>query len=295
MKLKYIFYILVVLIVSSCAPISYTVSVDKKVPSVNNVDFNGKIPSVIALSQRGSTDSLYLSNACIGIAQSMEQNLSLDAGDVPVYFFYRDELDINGQGDIDFLYSYTGTDYIVVVDSLSVGDFEMSYPQQKGYYDGRYLAQSIISMPYRMNLTLYRNGVEGVSLRVHINEMESWLLMSEEPLPKVSALSKISDGISDSFITIGLSAAQEFFPSWESVNKRIYVYNNASWTQAYYYAYIFEWEKAMEIWLEETKSGNVKKRGYAAHNVSVACEILGMEELSRNWAGISKKLLGGTL
>ena len=69
------------------------------------------------------------------------------------------------------------------------------------------------------------------------------------------------------------------------------MYNNASWTQAYYYAYMFEWEKAMEIWLEEAQSKNTLRSGYAAHNISVACEILGMEELGRSWSEMSRKLL----
>ena len=47
----------------------------------------------------------------------------------------------------------------------------------------------------------------------------------------------------------------------------------------------------MEIWLEEAQSKNTLRSGYAAHNISVACEILGMEELGRSWSEMSRKLL----
>lgn len=289
--MKSLIYILLIALVSSCAPMSYTISVDQRVDSENNVDFQGKIPGVITIAQRGVTDSVYISKIGIGIAQKMEADLYLETGSVPVYFFYDDEVNIDNQGDNAFLHSYTGTDFIVVVDSLSIADFEMDYPIEKGYYDGREMCQSIISMPYRMNLNLYQKGNQGVEFGVKVDQMESWILMAPDKLPKVSALSKISDRLADSFVRIGEYAAEEFFPTWKNVNKRIYVYNNASWTQAYYYAYMFEWEKAMEIWLEEAQSKNTLRSGYAAHNISVACEILGMEELSRSWSEMSRKLL----
>ena len=289
--MRYLFFILLITLVASCAPISYTISVDKRVATENNVDFHGKIPGVITIAQRGVTDSLHISRVGIGLAQKMEADLSLEQGAIPVYFFYEDEVNFESQGNNDFLHSYSGTDFIVVVDSLRVGDFEMDYPIEKSYYDGREMEQSIISMPYSMNLSVYQRGCAGAKYNFKVDQMESWILMAPEKLPKVSAMSKISDRVDDSFTRIGEYAAEEFFPIWENVNKRIYVYNNASWTQAYYYAYMFEWEKAMEIWMVEAQSNNVHRSGYAAHNISVACEILGMDELSRSWSEMSKKLL----
>ena len=79
-------------------------------------------------------------------------------------------------------------------------------------------------------------------------------------------------------------------PRWETVNVSLYVYDNAQWTEACRLAYLFEWEKAMNIWLEEAASPDTKKAACAAYNISVACEMLDMNDMAEEWKTRSERL-----
>ncbi len=86
-----------------------------------------------------------------------------------------------------------------------------------------------------------------------------------------------------------LSVAKED-PAWKTINLMIYYYESENWIQALEYAYNFEWKKALDIWLLEADSLNSRKAYCAAHNISVACEVLEMNELAREWRERAEKL-----
>lgn len=275
----------------SCSPLSYTISVEKRVDSPSEIDFQGEIPGIITLSERVCADSINIAQIGIGMARAFEEQLSLTSGSVPVYFFYSDELDLSSPQSREFLHRYTGTDMIFLADSLIIEECQVSYPAEKGYYDGRFMPQTAVYLPYKVDLSLIRRDSTEQDNHISIDENYSWVLISETPLSKEKASEKVFPYLSETFIQIGEKIAERFLPKWETIERRIYLFNDDKWTQAYLHAYNFEWERAMEIWMEEAKSNNTKRAGYAAYNISVACEILELEQLGQHWKEQADKLL----
>ena len=73
------------LAVTSCGPVTYTLPVERMTGGENAVDFQGTLPGVVSLVQRGDSDSALLSALAVGIAERLEADLGQDTGAVPVY------------------------------------------------------------------------------------------------------------------------------------------------------------------------------------------------------------------
>ena len=89
----------------------------------------------------------------------------------------------------------------------------------------------------------------------------------------------------------GNETAQSFVDQWETQDRILFVYNKRDWNRAYDHALVFEWEKAMDIWLTLLDATNVKEVACAAFNVAVACEMQGLFDLARKWLDFSQKTL----
>jgi tetratricopeptide (TPR) repeat protein len=92
-------------------------------------------------------------------------------------------------------------------------------------------------------------------------------------------------------VFVGERTARSFMDQWETQDRVIFVYDKFKWNVAYDYALAFEWDKAMEIWLELVKSNNAKEAACASFNVALACEMQGNFELAKKWLNLSQKTL----
>ncbi len=77
---------------------------------------------------------------------------------------------------------------------------------------------------------------------------------------------------------------------WETINLLIYYFDSETWIKALEHAYNFEWQKALEIWLGEADNPDRDKAYCAAYNISVACEVLEMEDMAYLWKERVRKL-----
>lgn len=281
-----------VLAVTSCGPATFTLPVEKLAEGTGSVDFQGTLPGIISLVQRGDADSVLLSELTVGIAESLEAGLGLDSGSIPVYSMYDDEVDIRSRADVEYLHAAAGVEFLVVADSMTVGEFSVEIPEERAYVDGGFMQQTVVSLPYSIRVqVLDSRKMEPVSQWTG-NDIMEWTLLSETPLTRLRAVERVNSELGRSFRSLGEDIADRFAPQWETVNKMIYVFNNSRWNEACRLAYLFEWDKAMEIWYAEAASPDTRKAACAAHNLSVACEILELNDMAAQWKARSEELSG---
>lgn len=269
----------------SCAPMTYTLPIEKRDVSPDNVDFMGTLPGVLTLLHTDSVyaDSTLMSAFAIGMAERLEVDLGLDSGSVPVFSMLAFEVDFRDSAARRRLHDMTGVDFLVVADSLYVGDYTVSDKKEMAYVDSRFLYQTVVELPYSVKVRVYRAGTEAPVSDISDSDVFAWSLMADSQIPSLRAVEKVDGSLVEYFNTMGRTVASELSPGWSTVNLVLYVYNNDRWTEACRLAYLFEWEKAMDIWLVEASSPDARKAACAAHNISVACEVLGMDGLAAQW------------
>lgn len=279
------------LAVTSCGPVTYTLPVERMTGGENAVDFQGTLPGVVSLVQRGDSDSALLSALAVGIAERLEADLGLDTGSVPVYSMYADEINTGLRDDVKYLHAASGVEFLIVADSMSVGEFSVEIPDEKAYVQGGFMQQTVVSLPYNIRIQVFDSCEPEPVEAWTDNDVMEWTLLSDVPLTRLRAVERVDSELGSSFRSMGGSLAERFLPRWETVNKMLYVYDDNKWNEACRLAYLFEWEKAMEIWYGEADSPDVRRAACAAHNLSVACEILEMDDMAAQWKARSEELM----
>lgn len=279
------------LAVTSCGPVTFTLPVERMTGGVNAVDFQGTLPGVVSLVQRGDSDSALLSALAVGIAERLEADLGLDSGAVPVYSMYADEVSTAFREDVEYLHAAAGVEFLIVADSMYVGEFSVEIPDGKAYLQGGFMQQTVVSLPYNIRVQVFDSRRPEPVTALTENDIMEWTLLSDTPLTRLRAVERVNSELGSSFRTLGGSLAERFLPGWETVNKMLYVYDDNKWNEACRLAYLFEWEKAMEIWYGEADSPDVRRAACAAHNLSVACEILELNDMAAQWKARSEELM----
>lgn len=276
---------------ASCGPTTYSVTGEKQVPAAHQVEFGGKIPGIVTLMPKESPDSVLVSSFAIGMAEQLEADLAFEQGTVPVFYLHTEDVELQNPEQMRELPRYTGTDVMIVVDSMRIGEFSVRHPEEQAYYNSGFMQQTIVSLPYSVSIHVYKADSAFVD-SFGITDVNEWNMLTEKPLSKVRAVEEADKNLAESFARIGAARAEDFTGKWETFQTRIYVYDSGRWWDACRFAYLFEWDKAMEIWMEEAKSRDRMKAACAAYNISVACRMLGMDELSAEWKFNADKMMG---
>lgn len=290
-RIRFAALLAVTAFLSSCAPTTYTVLVDKKIVPEHAVDFGKKLPGIVTVTPKESQDSILISSFAIGMAEQLESELYLSPGSIPVYYLYSQDIDLNNQVMMEELVRQTGTDIMLIVDSVSIGEFAVNRPEEMAFHGNEFLRQTVVSLPFTMNIRVFKAD-SSYTDRMFVDERNEWTMLSGENLSNVRAVGEINSKLEQSFKENGSAIAKEFVSHWETVNTRLYVYDNTRWWDACRHAYLFEWEEAMEIWMEEAKSNDIMKAACASYNVSVACRMLEMKDLALEWKRKADKLMG---
>ena len=292
MKKVLFMMVLSVLALVSCAPLTYTLSVEKMVPSVADIDLSRTLPGILVLDGDDDSDSLLLSALAIGMAEGLETSLGIDTGAVPVYTMYAGDVNISDSASIPYLHDLTGVDVLFLVDSLKVGDFSVTYPEERSYLQNQIMRQTIVKLPYSVSIKAFDVMRSDSAVDLSESDIFEWALLSDTQIQSLRAIEKVDGELEEYFTSIGRTITTSLAPRWEAVDVTVYVYDNSQWTEACRLAYLFEWEKAMDIWLREADSPDIRKAACAAHNISVACEILDMRDMAARWKERSEELFG---
>lgn len=280
---RMLFYSLTCLLsVAACAPMSYTVEVEKRTTSADDIEFGDRLISMVALTQGGERDSLCMTLYANSLAMAMESELGREEGTIPLYPVRSEDIDAKTPETVSFLRDFTGGDFLIILDSLSIGDY--SVVSRNSY-------SVEVSLPFSLSLVLYAPDSELPVKKELYRDTCLWTLVAQGNISEKKAISKIDAQLQETFAGIGSEAASLFLPEWKVLQKRLFLYNDSRWIEAFECASRFEWKNAMDIWLKLVKSPDKQKAGYAAHNLSIACEILEMPDLSLQWKEYSKQML----
>ena len=90
---------------------------------------------------------------------------------------------------------------------------------------------------------------------------------------------------------IGKSFGVKMIPSWIQVERIFYLSKNPEMKLAEKYAIKQNWQKAAEIWNNQTKNENIKIAAKACYNMALSCEMAGKYDLAIDWLTDSNNIL----
>ncbi len=274
MKRTFVLLILAFLWLTSCGPSKTYVSVESKGKTDNLIPFEGRRLSVISMVRVGDRDSALVSELGMGVAQKIESELGLGEGALGVYAVPMTVEGGSESGTLDLLAVQTESDLLISIDSLSVGSFILA----RG---GENVVQ--VSLPVIFNVQAYDFlKLESIYCRQVVDTVV-WTVMGEGQVPNSMAIAQANAHLKEAFRGVGEKVSEIFLPSWNQEERMILCFSGSKWEAAYYLAYDFKWEQAIDIWLDLVKSGSPMKQGAAAYNLAVACEILGRYDIAHKW------------
>lgn len=290
MRHTLIFFILSTLLVVSCAPIPYYLEVEKRQDSEVKIDFTDKTISIISICNSSKGDSAYLSQMAIGMAEQIEKDRGLTTGSVNVFFIPDSIYRMTG---LPFLYDVaknTSSDYLILADSLKVGEYEMgSDTNQQVAFEDSFFIQAVVLLPFNLHYSIFDAHTMIPLYEKSVSDSISWVLLDEEPIPYLKAIAKANASSDKGFNSLGSDLGKDLSTQWNSQKKMIIYYDSRSWMSALEYAQSFQWEKAVDIWMELTNSNDPIKVSCAAYNIAVACQINGQIDLAKKWLDFAQK------
>lgn len=285
---RFVILILSAIAVYSCSPLTLNITVEARGKAELLMDLGGEAPAIVNIAPRGDKDSTLISLVSFGIAEKIEEDLELKQGDVPVYSFFSEELDMNDLSSVPYLFSITDAQKVVVLDSLKVDDFVVNRPEKKAYLEDGTYRQTEVFLPFKVDFKVFTIDSLSPEYRLSVNDSVKWTILSDEKVDDLKVIAKANSSMRKVFMDMGKDLGAMFTPQWEEQKRMIVVYENEAWMKAFQYADSFMWNEAMDLWLIQVKSPNPKKASFAAYNISIACEMLEQYDLALQWLDLAK-------
>ena len=284
-KLLTLFFVVVGTVVS-CAPSIHNIYFDMQKAALYPIDFEGKnIAIYVSLYEHNDVaDSLMKTRLASSMAVELEKRLLLEEGAIYVFNHYPDRDSTMNMGYIQSLSRQADSDLLIVVDTIAVDPFTFNNSATASGY-----AISYLFAPYRSIVKVY-DGITARNL-ARLDEVDTvnWQLLTKSdiqmaslPDNQLNMLQLISD-------KIGESVAENFFPSWDTYSRSIFIYSGLLWQSAAGYAERFEWNKAISLWENELENENALKAAVAALNIAIACELTDRPELALEWVEYAER------
>lgn len=289
--------LILALTAAACSPVYVDLAVDVRSDSEFSIDLKGVPPSVVSVYQsredavvRG-LDSVSSSKMASAIAEKFEKDLSLQTGDIPVYTFSSDELDLSDVEDVKYILFNAGSDRVIVLDSLQTGEFSVQEDDSDPYF-GMYRTRTLITLPFSLNVRVFSmdsllHGTSPSELEFKVRQHLAWSVLSGERLNPDKARSSVIRSVPDAFGDMGTELAARFTPQWEEQYRTLLSYEGGEWVKACECARQFRWKEALEIWMKLSGGQNARMASYAAYDAAVACEMLGEYDLALEWLELS--------
>ena len=274
MKRAVLFLFLTLVWFTSCGPSKTYVSVESKGKTENLIPFEGRKLSVVSVVRVGDRDSALVYELGMGVAQKIESEMGLEVGTVGVYTAPITGEGLSESGTLDLLAVQTDSDMLIALDSLSIGSFTL-------VRSGENVVQ--VSLPVIFNVQAYDFLKLESIYRRQVVDTVVWTVMGEGQVPNSMAIAQANAHLKEAFRGVGEKVSEIFLPSWNQEERMILCFSGSKWENAYYLAYDFKWEQAIDVWLELVKGSSPMKQGAAAYNLAVACEILGRYDIALKW------------
>ena len=289
--------VLLVIIVSvySCGPVATVLNIESRMPAKYPVELENRsialFVSVDTSANSGNylseNDSLHMVAISTGIAQEIENKLTLEEGAVYVFNHYpgKDRIyDLQYIQDLSFT---SNSDIVIIVDSLKIG-----FPKLINDFTnpmGETYSRNFIFASVSSNIKVF-DGTSAVLLS-NITQKDTvyWELLSRNEVREEAMFNKVNSSVDVIANDVGKELVAEMFPSWVEQQRTLYSYRNQEWIKAHNFANKFLWKEAMDIWLKETAGKDNVKAAAAAFNMAVACELTDRIDLALEWIKVSYK------
>lgn len=241
----------------SCSPVSYVMELEHRSESSSGLDLSGKSISLIYLESENGCDSLFNNRLSDILSMSLENSLFDGNRGVEVYNLVKDPAG-------DYASVDTASAYVMLLDS----DVIM-------LVDTPVLSDTLASGNIRALSTLY----------VYDSMAESDEVVALQCRSTVESLEDVAKAVS-----VGSYLSAPLVSQWRKDYFEVLYFNDVdtSWFDAVEYANDMEWEKAMKIWMEKSRSSNFTKAGAAQYNMALACFVNGQNELAKEWLELAE-------
>ncbi|MEJ1729737.1 DUF6340 family protein [Escherichia coli] len=268
------------LITGACGPMINIMEVDVRLPATRPLNILGRNMAVFTpqYDSVSMTDSVLLNRFAQAFADGIASQALLPKGSVPLFSHYCGSEPLGTLDQPDYVHRLaleTGTDLLFMVDSVTIGGFQAK---------DLYLIVPLLSV-VRVYDTEQVRFIQYIPIRDTV-AWEFWIQNDQEtiPIPKNAFVD-----LQKAAVYLGERTARSFVDQWETQDRVVFVYDKRVWNKAYDHALAFEWDKAMDIWLELLEGPNVKEIACAAFNLALACEMQGNFELAGKWLELSQK------
>ncbi|MEN6619225.1 MAG: DUF6340 family protein [Rikenellaceae bacterium] len=269
-----------VLMLTSCGPVVQLFDVDVRVPAKHPLDLAEKSIAVFSKISEGN-DSLLMVNLAAAFSASIEKELSYKEGSVPAYNILTDSSDTWDIGYIQSLSRRSDSDILMIINKIEVSKPEVC--KSDLILSTGNFRDSYIMVPFTSLVDVY-DGISAEKL-TSISQTDTllWEILSRNDLRETTIAPKIYKSLLEATKSIAENLSGNFFDQWESVQRYLYIYENAKWHKAYELSMDFKWAEAMDIWLDEVGSSDKLKSACAAFNLAIACEMKSRRDLALEW------------
>lgn len=248
-RISFIF-ILVALVLSSCAPCKHAVQVEMRYPSKSGVELAGKIVSVVYLTDGNTTGDEFNAAMAKSFASELENDYGTGEGSVEVYSLEYKGGNYSRKDTLVNLLMETGCDAIFLMDKVGV--------------------TKVADNMAKFSIKLYCFDA--------MNKEENVYAFSGNTVANISAANLPYEAQK-----AGVTISQSFKSQWKHEQYSIVYYESEKWYEALARAEAYDWKGAMDLWLELLSTADMMKRSCAEYNIAVACYMLGNYELASEW------------
>ena len=287
--MKFFQYALFALLLVACAPQAAIVQVEVKEVPGEHIAVENKQIAVFAIASPNRGDSLKIENAAMALADKFGQDRGCKD---PLPVFSLSELSVgsleNGSFDKEYLRSLmysSGADMQILLHSLKFSNYNV---QTVAEYDGSEYGQKMVYVPYSAKMDVYDAIADSVVFKATLKDTVYMSIISQVSSKDYSAI--VEKQLPEVAKVVGESMGTLISERWRTQERMLVNYpGNSNWERGVHLANDFKWKEAIEVWMPLVDNGNSRISAYAAYNVAVCCEMLGLYPLALQWAELSVK------
>ena len=274
--------------IAGCAPLTHTLRVDMRGPSVSGMDLNRKTISVMANVQGTSdADSVFMAALCDGFATRLQKEYFGGENIIGIYSV-KTPKDSDPFLSKDSLFRFameSGDDVVFALSGPCIGTIQYYAPVASGNSapDSAYTVRA--KVPYELYVSAYdtMDKADKVYTFSGSRTLNATFYCSNEENDE-ELRSRLLSSMTFEAGRLGSVAASNFLSTWKQDSYSFYYYGNGAWLDiAEILAYDYDWRKAMDGWLKLLNTKNVQKKACAEYNIALACHMLGMQQLASEW------------
>lgn len=277
---------------SACEPTAYVLNVDMSQASKSGMNLSGKSLAVVYLEDGSGRDSSFNGGLAEGFASEMEKSYFNGDKAVSVYSLPKDPKGVYSSKDtLIHLVMQTDDDVVFLFDTPDFGEAGVTSRRSSHLDSPDSSVIATVSIPYKVRLYAFdsRSGSDSVRVFSGNASTDKHVFASDNEGDKL-IIDRAYSGLYSQGESTGKLSAEKFAARWREQSFRLYARDDDEvWMKSLRDAYDFKWRDAMNTWMKEAASGNVKLRSAASFNMAVASLILGDRDLALKWLDQSDK------